>query len=136
VNRERGSITIWVLGLVILVMALGGLSLDLWRGLVVRKAVAAVADAAAVAGASGIDEAAWRSGELALDGPRARALAERVIAAEPNAASLRWRIDVTPSEIAVTVERDVDLTLLRVMDPSGGALVVRVQATARPQASG
>jgi Flp pilus assembly protein TadG len=136
VNRERGSITIWVLGLVLLVLALGGLSIDLWRGVVARKAVAAVADASAVAGASGIDEMAWRAGELALDPARARALAERVIAAEPDAVSLRWRIDVTPDDITVTIERDVDLTLLRIMDPSGDPLVVRVSATARPEASG
>lgn len=135
-NREHGSITIWVLGLVILVLALGGISIDLWRGFVARKAVAAVADAAAVAGASGIDEMAWRSGELTLDSARARALAERVIATEPGAASLRWRIDVTSAEISVTVERDVDLTLLTIMDFSGGPLVVRVTATARPQVNG
>jgi len=103
---------------------------------VARKAVAAVADASAVAGASGIDEMAWRAGELALDPARARALAERVIAAEPDAVSLRWRIDVTPDDITVTIERDVDLTLLRIMDPSGDPLVVRVSATARPEASG
>jgi Flp pilus assembly protein TadG len=135
-NRERGSITIWVLGLVLLVLALGGLSIDLWRGVVARKAVAAVADAAAVAGASGIDEMVWRAGDLALDPPRAKALAERVILSEPGATELRWRIDVTSSDITVTVERDVDLTLLRIMDPSGGPLVVRVSATARPQVSG
>lgn len=134
-RRDQGSITMWVLGLVLLVMALGGLSIDLWRGVVARKAVAAVADAAAVAGASGIDEAAWRSGELALDPARAEALALRVIAAEPNAADLRWKIDATPSEITVTVERDVDLTLLRIMDPSGDPLVVQVVAVARPQVS-
>jgi Flp pilus assembly protein TadG len=136
VNRERGSITIWVLGLVLLVLALGGLSIDLWRGVVARKAVAAVADAAAVAGASGIDEMVWRAGDLALDPPRAKALAERVILSEPGATELRWRIDVTSSDITVTVERDVDLTLLRIMDPSGGPLVVRVSATARPQVNG
>jgi len=135
-RQERGSITIWVLGLVLLVMALGGLSIDLWRGVVARKAVAAVADAAAVAGASGIDELAWRAGDLALDPTRARALAERVILVEPDAADLRWRIDVTQTEVTVTVERDVALTLLRIMDPSGDPLVVRVSATARPQVSG
>lgn len=133
---ERGSITLWVLGLVLMVMALGGLSLDLWRGVEARKGVAAVADAAAIAGASGIDEAAWRDGELTLDPFRARALAERMILAEPDAAKLRWQIDVTPAAITVTVERDVDLTLLRIMTPSDDPLVVRVSATARPQVSG
>jgi Flp pilus assembly protein TadG len=134
-RQERGSITIWVLGLVLLVMALGGLSIDLWRGVVARKAVAAVADAAAVAGASGIDELAWRAGDLALDPTRARALAERVILVEPDAADLRWRVEVTPATVTVTVEREVDLTLLRIMDPSGDPLVVRVSASARPQVS-
>ncbi|NIA24467.1 MAG: hypothetical protein GWP04_02740 [Gammaproteobacteria bacterium] len=132
-SRDRGSITIWVLGLVIMVMALGGLSLDLWRGLVVRKAVAAVADAAAVAGASGIDETAWRNGVLRLDASKARALADRVIAAESNAASLRWRVQVVSDEITVTVERDVDLTLLKIMAPGDEPLLVRVHATAHPQ---
>ncbi len=132
-NRDRGSITIWILGLVILVMALGGLSLDLWRGFVVRKAVAAAADAAAVAGASGIDETAWRAGILELDPDRARSLAERTLLAEPDTAVMRWNIQVTATAIAVTVERDVALTLLRLMTPSGEPLHVRVRATARPQ---
>jgi len=132
-NRDRGSITIWVLGLVILVMALGGLSLDLWRGLGARKAVAAVADAAAVAGASGIDEAAWRAGQLQLDEARARGLAERVIRAEPDAGVLLWSVQVTPAEITVIVERDVALTLLKIMAPGGEPLRVRVRATAHPQ---
>ncbi|NOY54704.1 MAG: hypothetical protein GXP34_01830 [Actinobacteria bacterium] len=88
---------------------------------------------AAVAGASGIDEMAWRNGELRLDAPRARSLADRVIAAEPDAASLRWRVQVTPQEITVTVERDVDLTLLEIMAPGDEPLRVRVRSTAHPQ---
>lgn len=132
-NRDRGSITIWILGLVILVMALGGLSLDLWRGFAVRKAVAAAADAAAVAGASGIDETAWRAGILGLDPDRARSLAERTLLAEPDNTVMRWNIQVTSTGIAVTVERDVALTLLKIMAPEGEPLRVRVRATAHPQ---
>ena len=70
---QHGMITLWVLGLTISVMFLGGLGLDLWRAIAVRREVSVMADAAATAGANGLDETALRGDELHLDEPRVRA---------------------------------------------------------------
>ena len=61
VLRESGTITLWMLGLCLMLFLLGGISLDLWRAFSERRSLAASADAAAVAGASALDEAAYRS---------------------------------------------------------------------------
>ena len=68
---ERGTITLWVLGLCIALMFLGGLSLDLWRAVAVRRELSSMADTAATAGANGVDEGALRAGTLQLDPDRA-----------------------------------------------------------------
>jgi Flp pilus assembly protein TadG len=59
-RRESGTITLWMLGLCLMLFLLGGISLDLWRAFSERRSLAATADAAAVAGASALDEAAYR----------------------------------------------------------------------------
>ena len=72
---QHGMITLWILGLTIAVMFLGGLGLDLWRAIAVRREVSMMADAAATAGANGLDENALRGDALQLDdaaGPAAR----------------------------------------------------------------
>ena len=60
-RRESGTITLWLLGLCLMLFLLGGISLDLWRAFSERRSLAATADAAAVAGASALDEAAYRN---------------------------------------------------------------------------
>jgi len=60
-RSESGTITLWMLGLCLMLFLLGGISLDLWRAFSERRALAATADAAAVAGASALDEGAYRS---------------------------------------------------------------------------
>ena len=51
-RHESGTITLWMLGLCLMLFLLGGISLDLWRAFSERRSLAASADAAAVAGAS------------------------------------------------------------------------------------
>ena len=80
-------ITLWVLGLTIAVMFLGGLGLDLWRAIAVRREVSVMADAAATAGANGLDESALRGGELELDDARVRALVAAELAEYPGLAT-------------------------------------------------
>jgi len=41
VRAEHGTVTLWVLGLCIALMFLGGLSLDLWRAVAVRREMSA-----------------------------------------------------------------------------------------------
>ena len=63
-RASTGMITLWVLGLAVAVLFLGGIGLDFWRAIAVRREVSVMADAAATAGANGLDESALRGGRL------------------------------------------------------------------------
>ena len=115
---ERGFISIWMLGLGIVVLFLGGLSLDLWRAYSVRRTVAEMVDAAADAGASGLDEASFRQpGQpVRLDPARAEALARDALAADPASAGLdRVEVSAVPQQVTVRASALVHLSLLRVL---------------------
>ena len=132
--NERGSITFWVLGLSIAVLFLGGLSVDLWRVMADRRELAAVADSAAAAAASALDVDHWRaSGEIRLLDDDARELAARVVAQHGVAADLLVPVDVVVAgdSAQVTLTREVEVTLLRVLSVGEDPLVVRVVSTAR-----
>jgi hypothetical protein len=135
---ERGSVTLWVLGLSLAMLMLGGIALDLWRGLAVRREVAAVADAAAVAAASGIDEAAWRSfGVLRIHPEPASEEAHRLVALHPFAGALTGPpvVVVAPdgSWVSVTVEGRVEWSLLRLVAPGETGARVRATGIAEPR---
>jgi len=134
--EERGTVTLWLLGLCVVLLFLGGLTLDLWRAFSERRALAGVVDAAAAAGASGIDVAAFRAtGHVALDPAAAEALAADNLAAHNDLPSLT-AVTLSASPAAITVEATgaVDLTLTKLLlDPV--PLTIRVTATAEPAAS-
>jgi Flp pilus assembly protein TadG len=133
---SSGTVVLWLLGLCLLVFALGGISLDLWRAFSERRSLASTADAAALAGASAIDEARYRqSGEVVLVPARAEALARAGIARQLDRRALR-SVDVVAGGDAVTVvvHGDVGFTLLGLLQPGG--FPIRVTATATPRPSG
>jgi Flp pilus assembly protein TadG len=109
------------------------LGVDLGRAVSARRALAATADAAALAGAGALDEARYRaSGAVALDPGAAAARARESAAAQDDRAGLRTvTVDADPARVTVTVTGTVDLTLLRLVR-GGRPFVVRVEATARP----
>ncbi len=132
-GAERGSITLWLLGIAVLLLPLGGLALDLDRSFSERRALAAAADAAALAGAGALDEARYRvDGTVHLDPVVAEARARRSLDTQLDRAALR-SVTVRADAESVTVEvvGVVDLTLLRLVTP-GEAFTVRVSSTARP----
>jgi Flp pilus assembly protein TadG len=132
--NERGSITFWVLGLAIAVLFLGGLSVDLWRVMSERRELAAVADSAAAAGASALDVDHWRNaGEIRLVADGAAGLAGRVIAQHSVATELSepFGVLVSGDSVQITLTREVDLTLLRILMLEDDPLTVRVISTAR-----
>ena len=132
---ERGSATIWILGLSMLLLLFGGLALDFWRGLALQRELAAVADSAAIAAASGIDEELYRSdGELVLNANRARNLALSSIAFQNVALkSTEIATSADGSSVSVTIEGVVELGLLGVFVDETSPLVVRASATAGPR---
>ena len=128
--RERGSITLWLLGLCLMLLALGGLAVDLGRGFSERRALHAAADSAALAGAGAIDEDEYRaSGEVVLLPELAERLARADLAGQLDVRSLRG-VDVRADRrhVEVEVHGVVELSLLRVLDQE--PLSVRVHTTA------
>jgi hypothetical protein len=130
---ERGFITLWVLGLTVAVLFLGGLGVDLWRAIAVRREVSAMADAAATAGANGLNESALRGGRLELDDGRVRRLVASELAEYPGAERLEG-VSVTSNATQVTVvlREHVDFSLLGIFMP-GDRFVVQASATAEPR---
>jgi len=130
---ERGTITLWVLGLCIALMFLGGLSLDLWRAVATRRELSGMADAAATAAANGVDENALRNGgPVHLDPSRARAIANDTLADFDRSSSLDGaRIDVDGARVTVTLRDHVDFSLLKIF-LGGRRFEVETHASAEP----
>lgn len=130
---ERGTMTLWVLGLCVVVLFLGGLSLDLWRVIAVRRSVVAMADAGATAGADGLDQAALRAGVLRLDPALARADAGDALRAQSGWPSVdAAEIDVDDDRVTVTLRASVDFTLLGIF-VHGDPVEVQASASAEPR---
>jgi len=128
--------TIWMLGLCLMLLLLGGISLDLWRAFSERRALASAADAAAIAGASALDESAYRAtGEVRLAPAAAEQRAEASLSEQGDRRSLRGsRVAADEQAVVVEVTGTVDFSLLQLLTP-GDAFEITVHATARPQAS-
>ena len=134
--RESGTITMWMLGLCVMLFLLGGISLDLWRAFSERRSLAATADAAAVAGASALDEGAYRSGGVVRRVPAdAQRRAQASLAEQLDRRALRdARVVASEEQVTVTVGGSVDFSLLQIVAP-GDEFAITVRATAHPQAS-
>lgn len=131
-RSERGSITIWMLGLSLLILVFGGLALDYWRALAQQRELASIADSAAIAAASGIDETVYRaSGAIVLDPQRSTSLANDAVAWQ-GVDLLSTTVDVTAGSVTVTLVGEVELGLLGVFVDQSEPLTVRAQATAIP----
>lgn len=117
-SRERGQVTFLGVGLAIGLLVVGGFSVDLWRVLTTRRALSEAADAAAAAGANGVDIPHYRTtGELRLDPGLAVALAAENLGEQEAMVLLRAapRIDAAPGSITVELDGEVALTLLRLV---------------------
>jgi Flp pilus assembly protein TadG len=132
-HDQRGSVTLWVLGLCVVLLFLGGLTIDLWRAVATRRELSATADAVATASANGLDEAALRHGTVRIDAGRARAIAAGTLARDPRSARLR-DVDVVvgAGEVVVALEDEVPFSLLGIF-VRGEPFTVRATATARPE---
>jgi Flp pilus assembly protein TadG len=135
-RRESGTITIWILGLCLMLFLLGGISLDLWRAFSERRALAAAADAAAIAGASALDEATYRqSGTVRLVPADAERRAADSLAGQlDRRALLGGRVRAGEGLVVVEVTGNVDFSLLQLLSP-GDSFDITVRAVARPHAS-
>jgi Flp pilus assembly protein TadG len=136
-GAEQGTITLWLLGLCMMLFLLGGISLDLWRGFSERRSLAAAADAAAVAGATALDTDAYRAtGTVQLIPAEAEQRALASLRDQLDKRSMRdVQVRADTTTVTVEVHGEVQFTLLQLADP-GGDLPITVHATARPTPSG
>ena len=134
-SSDRGSITIWMLGLSVLLLLFGGLAIDFWRALALQRELAAVADSAAVAAASGIDEEHYRAtGEVILDAARAQVLGTASMTAQDlDPVSFEVATTVDGLSVNVVVVDVVELGLLGLFVDQTEPLTVRAEATASPR---
>lgn len=127
--------TLLGLGLVVVLLFVGGMGLDLARAFSERRALTEVADAAAAAGANGIDVTTYRrTGELILDPTLARELAYDSVATQADVRSILGvqLVEADQTVVAVEVRGEVPLTLLRIFT-LGEPLQLRVRAEASPR---
>ena len=132
-HAQRGTITLWLLGLSVMLLPLGGLGLDLGRAFSARRSFGAAADAAALAGSGALDVDAYRAdGTVRLDATLAEARARRSIADQLDGEEIRAvRVHVEEQSVTVEVEGEVELTLLRLVR-GAEPFTVTASATARP----
>ncbi|MGH3668857.1 MAG: pilus assembly protein TadG-related protein [Acidimicrobiia bacterium] len=133
-RSERGSVTLWMLGLSLLLLLFGGLVLDFWRALALQRELAAIADSASVAAGSGIDEEHYRAtGEVLIDVDRAAGIGSSYVALQ----------DVTLDQVVITTAPDglsvsvfvadgLELGLMGVFVDQTAPLTVTAEATAIP----
>ena len=136
---ERGdAVVVWCLLIAMMLLPLGGVSIDLWHGIAVQRELQSAAEDAAVAGASGIDIGEYRqSGCITLDPLQALPLAEANIAAQTGLGPLAGTDIVVSYDrrtISVRLQEDVRLTLLSWVEGSK-PLVVVATASSGPEGS-
>jgi uncharacterized membrane protein len=135
-RSERGSVTLWTLGLSVLLLLFGGLTVDFWRALALQRELAAIADSASIAAASGIDEEHYRAtGEVLIDPARANGLVSGYVQSQDVALSaLSVTTAVDGFSVTVEVIDHLDLGLIGVFVEQQAPLTIRAAATAVPVA--
>lgn len=136
-TNEHGFFTIWTMGLCIMLMAVGGMSLDLWRGFSERRELAAITDSAAIAAASQIDLAAFKAnGSTKLDPTRAKQVALAYLNEQGAQANITYLnppvVTVTDDEVNIEASTRIELTLMKFFRPNGD-LNVTTRSSAIPE---
>lgn len=132
---RSGQASVMLVGALVAALAFVGLAADGTRMLLARRDLQSLADAAALAGASAIDEVAYRASAGAvvrLDPQQARADAAALLATAPAPAGTRAQIVAAPEALTVVLQRRVEVVFLRLVGL--GAQPVGARARAAPVA--
>lgn len=138
---ERGdAMVVWCLGLALLFLPLGAISLEAWHALSDERALQSAASAAADAAASAINTTSYRqTGRLTLDPVTAAQLADADLAQQPDLPTLTSAptIAVNAQDTQVTVElhAQVHLTVLGLL-AGGHPIHLTATGSAAPRGSG
>lgn len=131
-NEGGFSAPIMVLIMAMMVLFIGGISIDLWRVIANHREVSGLADGAAVAGATAIDIATYEADPTRDPILNPAAATQRVcrymadhegITACPGPT---LTVDFAPDLSAITVsfQREVELTFLRIVEVGGADPIV------------
>jgi Putative Flp pilus-assembly TadE/G-like len=127
--------TLWILGLTIIIIGFGGVALDFWRGLATQRELAAIADAATTAAASGIDELHYRlTGEVILDAERSRALGAGSLASQGKDLDfVSFTVASDGSAVEIVVVDSIEAGFIGFFTREDGRLVIRATSSASPR---
>jgi hypothetical protein len=129
-----GQASVVIVGALLIGLAFTGLAVDGARLFTARRDLQNVADAAALAGASAIDESHFRATggtEVRLEPAGARAAVDRVLRASDLPVAADVDIDVEPARVSVRIARPVETTFLRIVGMRGEQ--IGASASASPQ---
>ena len=131
-DGEQGSVTLWSLGLLLILFFAGAVALDLWRVVSYHGTLTSIADRAAIAGAAEVHVAALYRNSVELVPDRAAWAAEDFARFQPHwdDASMTVHAFADRSTVSVEVSGTIELTLLgKLAPPRVVVLNVRGQAT-------
>ena len=131
--NERGQASVLLVGIVLLGLAFAGLAVDGTRLFTARRDLHNIADSAALAGASALDEAQFRAtdgAEVRLDAAAARLAADAVLRESNLPSDTRVEVRIDATRIEVHLARPVSLTFLGVLGTR--AQMIGAHATASP----
>lgn len=133
VRTEHGSVTVWILGLVMILFLAGALAMDMWRVVAYHGTLVGIADKGAVAGAAQVDVEELYENVVVLVPDGAERAAEDFARIQPHweEGSMTVRAYADRSQVSVEVTGIVQLTLLRIFAPSQG-IVLNVRSQASP----
>lgn len=112
---DRGQASALLVGVLLIGLLLAGLVVDGARMFTARRDLQNLADSAALAGASAIDESAYRSSggtAVALDPAAVRVAVDEVLRASDVRGSIRVDVRVADDRVTVALTRDVRPLLL------------------------
>jgi uncharacterized membrane protein len=118
VDGERGSVQLFMLGLGVAILLLGGISFDLWRLIGERRELAALADSAAIAATSGVDAEFFREqGVSRLDPALVEMQINAVLDQQPPSvldglSAPLVTLNTVGCDVTVRFEREFDFALL------------------------
>jgi len=131
-NQGGFSAPIMVLIMAMMVLLIGGVSIDLWRVIADHREVSGLADGAAIAGATAIDIAAYEADPTRDPTLNPAAATQRVCRYLADHAGITvcpgpaLTVDFAPdlSAITVSLQREVELTFLRIVEVGGADPIV------------
>ena len=128
--------TVWGLGLTLILAAFAGLVIDTWRVFAERQDLSGMADSAAIAAATAIDiDHLNETGEVLLDVAAAELRAFDYLQEQDGwSDEIGYAIFGSPdgASISVALEKNVDFTLLGPLLPGEAPLKITVTSLASP----